>query len=383
MIKGFTQLTQLHRDAVQKGGPKLDSTQSTSFRIARVLCIIFMTSTHAWPGSTRILNADTSIFSATIYFVIVDLFGRASVPLLSLISGLLFVLSIDRRGAKSVLASKFQTLLVPLVAWSAPMIVLLHLEPSITGSSPLRWDLMTWVNSLFSITASPANGPLHFFRDIFVMVCYGCLILTVARRHQRIGVVLALAIALLEQKAGGFLIFRNQIAVMFIAGMLMAMLGGINWRPGWKALASAFIAYALVWAFGWLDRTNDGILVQRLGELVPRIAVSLLMWRISHAIVTGWPLLTRWLSRLEPHIFVVFCAHALLVKPFALVATRSQISEDDPFFLGFLLLQMVVFVVVGVILSHFLKPFPWLRGKSTNSSKKLDRENGALRGRPV
>jgi hypothetical protein len=68
--------------------PCVNQASSTTIKMARVLCIIFMTSTHAWPGSERMLSADAPAIAQAFYFLVVDVFGRASVPLLSLMSGL-------------------------------------------------------------------------------------------------------------------------------------------------------------------------------------------------------------------------------------------------------------------------------------------------------
>ena len=336
--------------------------------MARVLCIIFMTSTHAWPGSERMLSADAPAIAQAFYFLVVDAFGRASVPLLSLMSGLLLVASFQRRGTASVLKGKGQTLLVPMVAWSVPMIAVLLAEPLVTGEPGMLRTATDWVNALFSITTSPANGPLHFFRDVFIMAAYGCVILTLFRRNAIAGVVLAIAVALVEQKSGGLLLFRNQIAAFFIVGMLLAMMGRANWHPRWPAVAAAMACLVAAWALGIFDGPPQNIVQQRLAELLPRLAVSLLMWRLAYAIAERAGQLRAVLLRIEPHIFVVFCSHAIMVKPFGLAAMLLGFTETSPWLPLFLLLQMAVFVSVGIVLSHLLAPWPWLRGKAGHMS---------------
>ena len=364
--------------------PAIDRDQSATIKVARVLCIIFVTSAHAWPGSDRILAADVTAPFAAFYFVVIGLFGRSSVPLLSVISGLLFVSSFYRRGASSVIRGKFKTLIVPMVAWSIPMIAILFAEPMLTNADRPEWGAMDWINMLFSITQSPANGPLHFFRDIFVMVFYGCAILALFSRHRIAGIVLAVAIALLEQKAGGFLVFRNQIAFLFIAGLLMALLGAGSWRPSWPIVIAALGLYAFTAWAGLLSETADNLVQMRFSQLLPRIAVSLFMWRLSYEIVRRGAGLRKGIYWLEPHIFVVFCSHALTVKAFALLAAIFDWSEASAIYPAILLGQMAVFVIVGVVASYILMPFPWLRGKTrrepvTPSARKpMD----ALGGRP-
>jgi hypothetical protein len=348
--------------------PCVNQAPSTAIKMARVLCILFMTSVHAWPGAGRMLAADTFPIVHGFYFIAIEVFGRASVPLLSLMSGLLFVTSFHRRGSSSVLLGKLQTLIVPLLAWSVPMVAILFAEPFITGEPALLWSAMDWLNAFFSITQAPANLPLHFFREIFVMAVYGCLIMGVFRWNRLTGVACALLVALVEQQAGGFLMLRNQIAVFFVAGMLLAMLGRANWHPSWRVVAAAMTCLGLAWSAGIFDGQPQNLLQQRTAELLPRLAVSLLMWRLAYAIAEHASGFRALVLKIEPHIFVVFCSHAIMVKPFGLLAMMFGLSETSAFQPLFLLLQMAVFVGVGVVLSHLLAPWPWLRGKAGHMS---------------
>lgn len=323
-----------------------------------------MTSTHAWPGSDRILAADAPALAQAFYFLVIDVLGRASVPLLSLLSGVLLVASFHKRGSGAVLGSKVRTLLIPMVAWSLPMALILFAEPLVTGTPLLLWSASDWANAFFSITASPANGPLHFFRDVFIMAIYGCLILTVFRSNRAAGIVLAVLVALIEQKAGGFLLFRNAIAFFFVAGLLLAMLGRANWHPDWRVVVAAMAGLAAAWGAGIFDGQPHNILQQRTAELLPRAAVSMLMWWLAYTIARRASGFREVLLKIEPHIFVVFCSHAIMVKPFALLALMFGLSEISALHPLFLLLQMTVFVITGVVLSRLLAPVPWLRGKA-------------------
>lgn len=309
------------------------------------------------------LAADAPAWAQLFYFLVIEVFGRASVPLLSLLSGVLLVVSFQRRSAGAILANKTQTLIIPMVAWSVPMAVILFAEPLMTGAPELMWSGADWANAFFSVTNSPANGPLHFFRDVFIMAIYGCLILTVFKSNKAAGILLAVLVALVEQKAGGFLMLRNQIAVFFVAGMLLAMLGRANWHPSWRIVAAAMACLGFAWSMGLFDGQPQSLLQQRTAELLPRLAVSLLMWRLAFAVARRASGLRQLLLKIEPHIFVVFCSHAIMVKPFALLALLCGLSETSAFHPLFLLLQMTVFVVAGIMLSHLLAPVPWLRGK--------------------
>jgi hypothetical protein len=323
------------------------------------------------------LAADAPALAQAFYFLMIDVLGRASVPLLSLLSGVLLVASFHNRGSRSVLGSKVQTLIIPMIAWSLPMALILFAEPFVTGDPKLVWSGADWVNALFSVSASPANGPLHFFRDVFIMAIYGCLILTVFRLNKAAGIMLAVLVALVEQKTGGFLLFRNQIAIFFVAGMLLAMLGRANWHPSWRVVAAVMACLGLVWSIGLFDGQPQNLLQQRAAELLPRLAVSLLMWRLAYTNAERVDSLRQVLLRIEPHIFVVFCSHAIMVKPFGLLAAMLGLSETSAIQPLFLILQITVFVAVGIALSHILAPLPWLRGKTWAKTAR-SREGSSL-----
>lgn len=327
-----------------------------------MLCILFMTTTHAWPGAIRTLAADVPDAFHIFYVIIIDSFGRASVPLLSIISGMLVFHSLSNSNATKVVKGKFKTLIIPMIAWSLPIIAIIFLEPLVRNTQTPDTSLMAWLNYLFSVTEAPANGPLHFFRDIFIMALYSIAIFWVFQRNRYLGTILAIVILLLEQKSGGFLIFRNQIAFMYIVGFLISAWGHSNWQPSQYLAAACALFYALYEIYGPSNTEALSIYAQRFWELAPRGAMAMVMWAISAYLVkVDWA--NSRIQNLEPHIFVVFCTHMIVVKFIALVAWLTDWSEMSLFHPVVLIGQVALFVIVGVLVDRLLTPFPWLRGK--------------------
>ena len=347
---------------------RIGTEQSQLIKVARVVCIIFMMTTHVWPGSDRILAAETWPAQHLFFIIVVDLLGRAAVPLLSLISGLLFVHSVASRGTLSVLRTKPLTLLIPMVFWSVPMVALMFVERKLTGSAS-GWPetILDWANTLFSITSGPANGPLHFLREIFVMCCYASVILIVYRRSVLMALILMAAIFLIEQQPGGFIMFRSQIVTFFFFGMLLALAGQARWTPGWPlVLVLVLIAVtAYVLDFGAWAQGNH--FMTRIAEHVPRIGMSFLMWRISYEIVRIGGRLMASLTFLEPHIFTIFCAHRIVAGFVGGFALYLGWSENDPYYLLLFLVQLPICIAAGYIASRILMPFPWLRGQTARN----------------
>lgn len=340
----------------------IDESQSGTIKIARVLCIAFMMTTHAWPGSDRILAADVPAAFHVFYVIVVDSLGRASVPLLSVISGLLLFQSLQNTNAASVISGKIQTLIIPMVFWSLPLVVIMLVEPYVKNSPAPNLDFMDWVNLFFAVTDGPANGPLHFFREIFIMSIYGAIVFWVWRINRIAATCTAIAIALLEQIPGGFLLFRNQIAAMYIFGFLLAGWGQARWKPKWALSAACLLFYVLFQLFAPTNPEEQGIIMQRFWEVAPRAAMAMVMWRISASLLEVHSVGPK-IMALEPHIFVIFCNHIIVVKFVALIALFLGWSELSEFYPFILMGQITLFIAVGFFLSLVLTPLPLLRGK--------------------
>lgn len=317
------------------------------------------------------LAADVAPTLHYFYVAVIDLLGRTAVPLLSLISGMLLVSSFSERSGQSILKSKLKTLIVPMIFWSTPMLVIVCGKSIITDEPGLRPDgLLEWANALFAITKSPANGPLHFLRDIFIMSGYGIAILFVYRRLKWAGILLALIVGLVEQIPGGLLIFRNQIASMYVFGLVLALLGHAGWKPNWPLVATLVGAMILSIAFGPALHSESGHIATRLLEHLPKIAMSFLIWRLAFEVASRPTALRTMFDRLEPHIFTIFCSHAIVAAFVAGLALAFGLSEHSPSHGLLLLAQIGTFIILGVALSKLLKPFPWLRGKAQIESSE-------------
>ena len=80
-------------------------TMSDRIRIARGLCIFFMTFVHVPPGiGGNVYDRDASFFDL-VYFVLTRLAGLSSVSLLSVVSGFFIVSSLAKAGARPLLVA--------------------------------------------------------------------------------------------------------------------------------------------------------------------------------------------------------------------------------------------------------------------------------------
>ncbi|WP_395543662.1 acyltransferase family protein, partial [Neotabrizicola sp. sgz301269] len=254
---------------------------SDAIRVARVLCIIFMTTVHVWPGASEVMGADVGPVLHAFYLVLIDYLGRGSVPLLSVVSGFLLTRSLGRKSSQEMIRSKAWALLVPMVIWSALVLVLVLARALILGDgADMPHGVMGWINALFSVTAPPANIPVAFLRDVFVSAVIGIIVIGIYRQMPVLAGILLLILIPAEVGTGGLLLLRPQILVFYTIGLVLGLQIGRMPEPPWGLILLVLgLDAALRHVFGLpgSGETGIGLWMSYLG----RIAMSLLMWRCA------------------------------------------------------------------------------------------------------
>ncbi len=321
---------------------------SRAIRIARVMCITMMMTVHVWPGAKAITSAEVPLALHWFYVLVIRQFGEASVPLLSVVSGLLFYRSARSGKSVDLVASKIRTLMVPMVIWSAILLVMFVVFSAATGDRAF-FDVrpMDWINRVFAITAPPINDPLAFLRDIFMC----CLIALAAVRLEQVlpwsGRVALVAITAAEVYTDGMLMLRPQVLLCFAVGIFMAMTPPRSFVLPWS-LVWAVVVFDLVVQYGPLDLTTT---FRDLTDLLHRFAVAMLMWRTSVAIARrdGW--LRRLMERVEPMIFLVFCSHMLTIRVMAVLFNGLNLWVDSTVYPLIFVIQIPVVYMVALLLN--------------------------------
>lgn len=293
------------------------SLPDPAIRVARVLCLLGIVYVHAWTGrSGGELDALAASGQGIFRIALIDLFGRSSVPLLSIISGFLVAGSLRHRDYRRFVAGKARTILLPMVAWNALAILL------VSGAAWL-WDMrapvpdgLPWVvDEMLALTRpNHINVQMPFLRDLFV-----CMLLVppLLRADSRVLAVGAAAVLFwAEQGWPLWVLLRPQILAFFVIGILVrrhglaAPLAG-RFTPVAVALflAVAIPKIALVTLWPGPAAAHPHIL--RLLDLALRFAGAWLFWQISWRIARTAALVL--FERLEPMMFLLFCAHLILM----------------------------------------------------------------------
>lgn len=332
----------------------LPRTASESIRVARVLCIFFMVTVHFWPGDGRIRDADAPAALHAFYILVIDYLGRSSVPLLSIVSGVLLTVAFAGRArpgdATTMIRQKARALLVPMVLWSALTLALFAVFAVLRGDyGRMPDDVMGWINAVFAVTAPPASMPLAFLRDVFLASVLAVLSLTLWRQSPFLGLALLLGVTAAEVADLSNLFLRPQILLFYVLGVLIAIAGKSGMRPGWP-LVVGLIALEVV-----LNRILNVDEMHPVTEVVlpylTRLAMVLLMWEAANTIRAQNGALRRLTFAIEPHVFVIFCSHVILLAIAGPFLFALGIGPAKPLFLLVFLGQLALVTGGGILIS--------------------------------
>ena len=226
---------------------------------------------------------------------------RASVPVLTVISGfLLFSSAIDREPARCF-AKKSRTILIPFLCFNLTLLPFALGAEMFAGMelSANLWpfDLTRWLNAAFGLTGSPINYPLNFLRDLIVLMLLAPLFGWLLRHYAWPGFVLV-SVVFMGNFDGNFLL-RDLMAVSFYIGGLAAVR---NWnlslldRYAGICLVAFLVACAVIVHFRIANTTHL------------RLAAPFLVWPATVLIVRTS--LGSWLVSMSKYSFFLFLAHA-------------------------------------------------------------------------
>ncbi len=345
---------------------------------------------HVNPGVSRFAPDVEGIRAFDVLrFWMVDSLGRASVALLSVIAGYLAVYSLRREPFRRFASKKVSSLMIPLLLWDSLFIVAAiagnfiaegHLQQSLQG--PLT--LQRLPNLLIAVTASPANEPLDFLRDVFVCSMLAPLLIMTLRSTRKGYVVLVVGLAALGF-ATNYLHTPN-ILLLYAIGIYVAHLDTIP-RLSVKFVAASWVAMAalgLVLAVGEIETTLHGTgyhanTLLEVGFSAIRLPAAVAFWDLSLRINRS-ELLSK-LARLEPFVFIAFCCHLLVTTVVWMFWQKVLGDYYDPAYPLFFFFAPVIVMIAAVVFSEvanlYARPaFAMLNGgRSLNSASFLNQRS--------
>lgn len=299
---------------------------SDRIKIARSLCIFFMTFVHVQPGiAENVYDRDAGFFDI-IYFILTRLMGLSSVSLLSVVSGYFIVSSLLKAGAGPLAVSKLRTLVVPLVAWNLLMLTLLVAYGMMSGNwrDMPEFTPLGIANALFAVTEWPLVVPLWFLRDLFVCCLFAPLLYPALRRYPAATLLVLVVFTVFGEEL--YILQRPQLMLFFGLGMWLRI-GGAS-EEGIDRIASFLTIGLVVMAAIFLTIRIERILLSEMNDTLRltldtllRVTMAAGFWKLTEFIRRSS--LSDLFMRLEPYAFFLFCSHAILFNFGGIIFRRA------------------------------------------------------------
>jgi hypothetical protein len=335
----------------------MPSEESRLIETLRVFCVIAMMWVHVNPGlsaPSAVTSGDYALFGA----VFGNTLGRVSVALLSFVSGYLIWHRSRTVPLPRFAASRFRSVVVPMLVWSALFILFAVMKEPLTGVMAQKiegidLDAESLANAWAGITGPTANLSLFFLRDLFVCSLFLRAALPLVARAPF--AVAAVVLVVAHGRTLEPLIFRGPILQFLVFGAVAARLGYTM-----NGLARPLVALPLGYLLSVASLAAAGQPVSpllhalSLPALALRAGVSFLLLAFTRALMAG----TRWLAlhRLGRHAYLAYLMHVPLFGIFW-VFWRSLVGgpSDSSYVIFFLAGPVVAFaaaVPVGLLLDR-------------------------------
>ncbi|SLN60312.1 acyltransferase family protein [Oceanibacterium hippocampi] len=304
----------------------MNAELSRRMRIARALCIGFMLFAHISPGAEEL---DYQQFGYrpfdVVRFILSDIFGRASTPLLSIIGGYLAVLSCKRDSYPTLIRKRFRTLIVPMVSWNVLAVLVVVASGIFLGRQELidRFDITApeWVNLVFALGSPPINTQLAFLRDLFACFLLFPVLRAVARRFPVL--LLAALFAWFATDVKLYFVMRPIIPLLFTLGIIVADRGiPTDILDRWAApIVTSFVVYlVLISAYDVARQLEiitpvDQFAVAHKANFIEirRFLGALAFWIFAGWLNRDGNRLGDMIARYDPYVFPLFCSHLLVM----------------------------------------------------------------------
>lgn len=276
---------------------------------------------------------------------------RTTVPVLTVLSGyLLFRSNLYLQPAK-LLSKKTTSILVPMLIWNISVVLVLYTAQKFgffahgftTKLYPV--EMYNWVNALTGLFDNPANYPLNFLRDLYVVSLLSPLYGLFLKKAPYIGLVCVILVAYFN--LDGYLMLRYDMMISFYIGGLAATqdwdLKSLDRYAKWFLLI--FIVVSL------------GIAIFDIENLfLFRLISPFLVWPAMSLLVD-----TRFgdfLHRNAAGSFFTFLSHGPML--FLLWTVFMQIPGDLPYYIYWLLAPPLVVFLSIYLRKQLIKHAPRL-----------------------
>ena len=322
---------------------------SDTIRIARVLCIFMMTYAHVSLFSSAAL--ENSVYFSSIKNVLINLFARSSVPLLSVISGMLMVAFFSNRSIAEAIRTRFKTLIIPFFTWSVIGLCIAQL----TG----RADNYTGSNLLYILNGS-YYIQLIFLRDIFVVSSLTPLIIYLARKFNIFFLVFVLLLVGFVDLAP--IIMRGQILLYFVFGIYIALYRTENIFGSKTVVYFISISVLILFLVQLLQPSYPEhtlfLSSETFRNIIVRPICALSFWYLAYYLSSFIQFKNRLIKHVEPAIFIMFLSHVLFSNIAASVYSHLAFLHTPALFIIIWISLPLGSLASSIVANKYMHIFP-------------------------
>ena len=325
----------------------MDELTSRRFWITRYFMVIGIVILHL-PPYQPLGEIDDTLFSFIKAFFAHGLF-RATVPVLTVISGYLVFSSGLHRQPLKLLIKKTRSVFIPLVLWNVPIALAIYLSQkyqllSHAFSAELYpFNPLNWLNAITGALADPVNYPLNFLRDLFVISLLSPMLWSLLKRAPYTGLLLTLIVCYAD--LDGWLVLRNSMLVNFYVGGLIAI-------KKWEL--TRLDSYA-IWLVGILIASCAAIVLFRIENRESfRLIAPFLVWPSMQLIADTR--LGDWLYKHSGNSFFTFLSHSIFLLVLWMLFKKTPLAAYYPVY--WLLTPSITVLFSIFLCREFKQRFP-------------------------
>jgi len=297
---------------------------------------------------------------------------RATVPVLTLISGYLLFRSGLDQDWRRLFNKKVRTIVLPFLVFNlfvlAGALAAQHLLGLRMSYQLIPFDTQTWLDAAFGMSASPINYPLNFLRDLIVLMVFAPLLGFILRNWAWPG--FAAVFLIFFNNLDGTLILREIMPIMFYVGGMAA-------TRNWDLLA--LDRYALP-SLGLLVVLCVCVVHFQVGNTTYfRFVAPFLIWSAAALLHDTRP--GRWLQSQSKASFFIFLAHA----PLLLVSwvMYQKLGDHIPYPLYWIAAPVAIVAILGLAYHTFMRLCPRLFAPLIGAKAPSPRSTAPSLGAPA
>ncbi|HEY9199952.1 MAG TPA: acyltransferase family protein [Gammaproteobacteria bacterium] len=289
--------------------------------------------------------------------------GMSAVPLLSIISGLLFFRDTPP-DFKRLLGRRVTTVLLPSLAWTSLWLVFAYVMYSIGQRINMfggmnygftEFDVLTLLNGIIGIDREPFAFQFWFIHDLLLtFICAPAIYWVIKKLGlMALGVIAILWFADMIP----FPFFSGNVLFFFCIGSYMAITGyGFDkllsrMQPWAPLIYTLFLVLLLGRMFRDLSPVLDSHQYLNLFRIVGVLSASLIVYGMA----TGKANAKEWLLKLSPYSFFIFAVHYPVIDLVKNVFRLIPYQQTQPGLVLTVVLVPLVTIVICMALAIILK----------------------------